>query len=133
MRGEQPGVTLPHRTHRQSFDLEYRSIFPHIPRDDSRDPLCAGTKARFLRTGPIVPTFHATCQKTKRQRGYNRDSLGVEWERPTCDKCGWAGEPVRIDEVVEPLDQTRSTPPDGECIIPSATLRQLKRPKPKTE
>ena len=39
------------------FDLEYRSIFPHIPRDDSRDPLCAGTNAPFSRTDPIAPHF----------------------------------------------------------------------------
>jgi hypothetical protein len=67
------------------------------------------------------------------QRGYHQDFPEVEWERPTCDKCGWTGEPVQIDEVLEPHDESRSTPPEGECIIPTTALKQLKRPKSKTE
>ena len=37
-----------------------------------------------------------------------------------------AGEPVPIDEVPEPHVESRSTPPEGECIIPTTALRELK-------
>jgi hypothetical protein len=48
-------------------------------------------------------------QRLSPQRGYRQDFPDVEWERPTCDKCGWAGEPVPIDDVLEPDDE--SAPP----------------------
>jgi hypothetical protein len=72
-------------------------------------------------------------QRLSPQRGYHTDCPEVERERPTCDKCGWAGEPVPVDEVLEPHDESRSTPPEGDCIIPTTPLKQLKRPKPRTE
>jgi hypothetical protein len=94
--------------------------------------LCISTVIRHVRG---VPEGCPACgsQRLSPQRGYHRDFPEIEWERPTCDKCGWAGEPVPIDEVLEPNDESRSTPPEGECIIPTTALRQLKRPKPRTE
>ncbi|MGA2590917.1 MAG: hypothetical protein ABSH32_13445 [Bryobacteraceae bacterium] len=76
-----------------------------------------------------VPEHCPACgsQRLSPERGYHREFPGIEWERPTCDKCGWAGEPVPIDEVAEPPDAPRA--PEGECIIPTTPLRQLKRPK----
>jgi hypothetical protein len=47
------------------------------------------------------------CPPNCRTLRYHRDFPEVEWERPTCDKCGWAGEPVPIDEVLEPHDESR--------------------------
>jgi hypothetical protein len=93
--------------------------------------LCISAVIRHVRG---VPEQCPACgsQRLSPQRGYHRDFSEVEWERPICDKCGWAGEPVPIDEVPEP-HESRSTPPEGECIVPTAVLRHLKRPKPRTE
>jgi hypothetical protein len=94
--------------------------------------LCISTVIRHVRG---VPEGCPACgsQRLSPQRGYNQDFPGVEWERPTCDKCGWAGEPVPIEEVLEPHVESRSTPLEGGCIIPTSALRQLKRPKPRAE
>lgn len=72
------------------------------------------------------------------QRGYLEEMPEVEWERPTCDKCGWAGEPVMIDEVPRPpgdraapeglQEEAAPAPPDSECVIPTVPLRKLLRP-----
>ena len=94
--------------------------------------LCISVVIRHLRG---VPEQCPACgsQRLSPERGHRSDLPEVEWERPTCDKCGWAGEPVRIDEVLEPQDDSHSSPPEGECIIPTTALKQLKRPKPRTE
>lgn len=61
------------------------------------------------------------------ERGYCDDVPDVKWERPTCDKCGWVGEPIVIEQIPlapeEPLD-----PVEGECIMPTVPLRRLLRP-----
>jgi len=62
------------------------------------------------------------------QRGYREDLPEVEWERPTCDKCGWTGKPVVIDPVTESSNERPSVPAEGECIMPKTPLRQLRRP-----
>ena len=94
--------------------------------------LCISVVIRHLRG---VPEQCPACgsQRLSPERGHRSDLPEVEWERPTCDKCGWAGEPVRIDEVLEPQDESHSSPPEGECIIPTIALKQLKRPKPRAE
>lgn len=94
--------------------------------------LCISAVIRHVRG---VPDQCPACgsQRLSPQRGYHQDFPEVEWERPTCDKCGWVGEAVPIDNVLEPHDESRSTPPEGECIIPTTALRQLRRPKPRTE
>jgi len=49
-----------------------------------------------------------------------------EWERPSCTKCDWMGEPVKIQKVIrEPDDRSA---PEGNCLIPSPPLRKLKKP-----
>jgi hypothetical protein len=92
--------------------------------------LCISTVIRHVRG---VPEQCPACgsQRLSPQRGYRQDFPGIEWERPTCDKCGWAGEPVPIDELLEPHYESRSNPPEGECIVPTTTLKQLRRPKPR--
>jgi hypothetical protein len=94
--------------------------------------LCISTVIRHMRG---VPEQCPACgsQRLSPERGYHRDFPDVEWERPTCDRCGWAGEPVPIDEVLEPRVESRPKQPESECIIPSTPLMQLKRPKPRTE
>ena len=94
--------------------------------------LCMSAVIRHVRG---VPDQCPACgsQRLSPQRGYHRDFPDAEWERPTCDKCGWVGDPAPIDEVPERYDEPRSTPPEGECIIPTTPLKQLKRPKPRTD
>ena len=62
------------------------------------------------------------------ERGFRDDLPDIEWERPTCTKCDWTGEPVPIYNVPEPPGATDGTPPEGECIIPTVPLRALKKP-----
>jgi hypothetical protein len=99
---------------------------------DNAIGLCISAVIRHLRG---VPEHCPACgsQRLSPERGYHEDFPDVTWERPICGKCGWVGEPVPIQEVVEPLDESRSTPPEGECIIPTTAFRELKRPKPRSE
>ncbi len=92
--------------------------------------LCTSAVIRHMRG---VPEQCPACgsQRLSPQRGYRQDLPDVEWERPTCDKCGWAGEPVPIADVSERDGERASTPPETECIIPTTPLRQLKRPRTK--
>jgi hypothetical protein len=94
---------------------------------DNAIGVCISAVIRHIRG---VPEQCPACgsQRLSPQRGYHEEVPEVEWERPTCDKCGWTGEPVPIEEVVEPHDESRPAP-EGECIIPTTPLRQLKRPK----
>jgi len=94
--------------------------------------LCISAAIRHLRG---VPERCPVCgsQRLSPERGYHSDFPDVEWERPTCGKCGWSGDPVPIDEVPEPHGESRSTPPKGECIVPTTALRQLRRPRPRAE
>lgn len=99
---------------------------------DNAIGLCISAVIRYLRG---VPEHCPGCGSLRLspERGYHSDFPDVTWERPTCAKCGWAGEPVPIAEVVEPRDKSRSAQPEGECVIPTIPLRQLKPPKPRTE
>jgi len=94
--------------------------------------LCISAVIRHVRG---VPERCPACgsQRLSPERGYHSDLPEVEWERPTCDKCGWTGEPVPIDEIPEPHAESRSIPPEGECIIPTTALKQLRRPKPRAD
>jgi hypothetical protein len=60
------------------------------------------------------------------QRGVNEAIPNLEWERPTCDKCGWTGSPVPILTNPEAYASTGST--EGGCIIPNVPLRKLIKP-----
>lgn len=62
------------------------------------------------------------------QRGFDRTTPDVEWERPTCDKCGWTGKPVRVLQVPKPPDESDRKPADSECVIPTVPLMKLRRP-----
>lgn len=97
-----------------------------ISATDNAIGLCISAVIRHVRG---VPEQCPACgsQRLSPQRGYHQDFPEVKWERPTCDKCGWVGEPVPIDQVVEQSDASRSKSPQGECIIPTTPLRQLKR------
>ena len=89
--------------------------------------LCTSAVIRYTRG---VPDACPACgsHRLSPQRGFHQDFPDTEWERPTCDKCGWAGEPVPIVDVPQPPDENERPPPEGECIIPTVPLRTLMKP-----
>jgi len=64
------------------------------------------------------------------QTGFHSSEPDVEWERPTCDKCGWTGDPVPIfaDPDAYAADEKERVPPEGDCVIPTVPLRELRKP-----
>jgi hypothetical protein len=67
------------------------------------------------------------------QRGFHSSAPDIEWERPTCDKCGWLGDPVPIlgDPEAYAPDEDDYPQPEGDCVIPSVPFRELRKPKRK--
>lgn len=92
--------------------------------------LCTSTLIRYIRG---VSEHCPACgsQQLSPERGLHKEFPHLEWERPTCDKCGSVGEPVPIDEAPALDDNAAPSPPEGECIIPTKPLRKLARPTPK--
>lgn len=88
--------------------------------------LCTSSVIRHMRG---VPETCPACgsHRLSPERGFRSDLPDIEWERPTCTKCDWTGEPVPIHNVPEPPEGTDRTPPEGECVIPTVPLRALKR------
>jgi hypothetical protein len=76
-----------------------------------------------------VPDDCPACgsQHLSPERGVHTSIPDVLWERPTCDDCGWVGEPVEIKAIPEEPEPT-TEPPDSECVIPQVPLRYLKKP-----
>jgi hypothetical protein len=76
-----------------------------------------------------VPDDCPACgsQRLSPERGVHSSDPETIWERPTCDECGWTGEPVRIAQVPEEPREERP-PPEGDCVIPQPPLRVLKKP-----
>ena len=64
------------------------------------------------------------------QRGVNSEFPDIEWERPTCEKCGWAGDPVPIFSTPNSYnaDEEDRPTPEGECVVPTVPLRTLLKP-----
>jgi hypothetical protein len=90
--------------------------------------LCISTVIQHLRG---VPTQCPACgsKRLSPQRGYDRRSPGTEWERPTCDKCDWAGAPVPIKNVQQDSGNAVRKRSEGDCVIATTPLRELKRPR----
>lgn len=63
------------------------------------------------------------------QRGFKDTEPDVEWERPTCDKCDWVGEPRTIFKEVKEYVKDERAPPDEEFVLPKIPLRELLRPQ----
>lgn len=83
--------------------------------------MCMTAIIHHLRGVPDeCPVCHS--QSLSPERGFHTSNPDVMFERPTCDDCGWAGEPVEIT-----AEQERK-PPEGECIVQNVPLRKLKRP-----
>jgi hypothetical protein len=62
------------------------------------------------------------------QRGHHSSAPDVQFERPTCDKCGWAGDPVQIDQVPDLPASSTASRPKSECVVMSTPLRSLRHP-----
>jgi hypothetical protein len=88
--------------------------------------LCTSAVIQYVRG---VPERCPQCgsQRLSPERGYRQDLPDVEWERPVCDKCGWTGTPVPVKNV-NAIPREPSPPPEGDCVIPTVPLRQLRRP-----
>lgn len=91
--------------------------------------LCTAAVIRHIRG---VPERCPSCgsQRLSPERGYRMDLPDVEWERPVCDKCGWTGTPVPVENGGS-LPNRPTSRPEGECIIPTVPLRRLERPSDK--
>jgi hypothetical protein len=88
--------------------------------------LCTSTVIRYMRG---VPQTCPACDshRLSPERGIRTDIPDVEWERPTCDKCDWKGEPVPVLDV-PPDERAARRPPEGDCIIPTVPIKVLKKP-----
>jgi hypothetical protein len=79
-----------------------------------------------------VPEACPACgsHRLSAQRGFHSEVPVVEWERPTCEKCGWSGDPVPILANPDAYagDDEEPSPPEGDCIIPTVPLRSLHKP-----
>ena len=89
--------------------------------------LCTSSVIRHIRG---VPETCPACgsHRLTPERGFRADLPDIQWERPTCTKCDWTGEPVRIQSVPQLQEEADRTPPEGECITQTIPLRALKRP-----
>ena len=62
------------------------------------------------------------------ERGIHTSAPDTIWERPTCDECGWTGEPVVVEAVPEEPEEKERPKPDSPCVVPQVPLRRLKKP-----
>jgi hypothetical protein len=90
--------------------------------------LCTSAVIRFIRGVPDVCPACGSHRLTP-QRDFHTAAPEIEWERPTCPKCGWTGQPVPITEVPKAaVEEEGRPPPEGECIVPTVPLTHLKKP-----
>jgi hypothetical protein len=89
--------------------------------------LCTSAVIQHIRG---VPEQCPACgsQRLSPQRGFHEDDPEIEWERPTCDKCGWTGTPVPIKDVAVPAEESDRPPPGEEFVLPTVPLMRLLRP-----
>ena len=92
-----------------AIGLSTSSVIRHVPGVPDRCPACGS-------------------QRLAPQRGYNTNFPDVEWERPVCEKCGWAGAPAPVTTIAGAPDEPPPVTAESECVIPTVPLRQLKRP-----
>jgi hypothetical protein len=83
-----------------------------------------------------VPDACPACGSTRLspQRGFHSNIPDVEFERPTCEKCDWVGDPVPIlgrPEDYAAADDQEREPPGDDCVIPEVPLRELLKPRRK--
>lgn len=89
--------------------------------------LCISAVVQHIRG---VPDACPACgsHRLSPERAYDPDDPDHEWERPTCTKCDWTGEPVPIHRVPGAPVEDNRPPPEGECVIPTVPLRRLEKP-----
>jgi hypothetical protein len=92
--------------------------------------LCISAVVQHVRG---VPEQCPACgsKRLSPERGYNRKTPDVEWERPTCPKCGWTGTPVPVKGEPPSSAGRKKKAPKGECVIPTIPLRGFNRPEPR--
>jgi hypothetical protein len=79
-----------------------------------------------------VPDACPACGSTRLspQRGFLSSAPDLKFERPTCAKCGWVGDPVPILDRPQHCvaDEQEREPPADDCVIPEVPLRELIKP-----
>ena len=78
-----------------------------------------------------VPDVCPACgsHRLSPQRGFDPEAPDIEWERPTCDKCDWVGQPVPIFATADSYEvEEERPPPEGECVFQTVPLRKLLKP-----
>lgn len=89
--------------------------------------LCLSSVIQHIRG---VPSACPACgsHKLTPERAHDPNFPSLYFERPTCTKCDWKGETVKIKQApTGPVEQLQ-TVPETECIIPTVPLRRLDRP-----
>ncbi|HME72489.1 MAG TPA: hypothetical protein VKM54_21880 [Myxococcota bacterium] len=83
----------------------------------------------WIRHARGVPEACPECgsYKLAPERGSRTDQPEVIYERPTCRKCGWKGEPSLVRA---PAVEGDRRPPESDCVIPSVPLIGPPPPKP---
>lgn len=142
------GVTMPGPTHEQRRHLfktlldsawKFSNWLTHakgtrwhdaeaaVSSTDSAIGLATSAVIRHMRE---VPDECPACgsHRLSPQRGYRDDQPEIQWERPTCDKCGWAGTPIVIERVPAPPSGECAPSVEGRCVVPTVPLRRLLRP-----
>jgi hypothetical protein len=80
--------------------------------------------AALIRYVRGVPDCCPTCgsQGLSPERGIHTSDPDTLYERPVCDKCGWAGAPVVVVPAPPPPERP---PPEGECVMMTTPLRHF--------
>jgi hypothetical protein len=95
--------------------------------------LAASLVIRHVRA---VPHACPACGSTRLspQRVTHSSAPDVEWERPTCTKCSWAGDPTPILPTPQAYAANREREsPVGDCVVPTAPLRELRKPHDRSD
>lgn len=89
--------------------------------------LAASLVVRHVRA---VPEACPACgsNRLSPQRGFHSSAPDQKWERPTCEKCGWFGDPTPIHSSPADYIEDQAPPPEGDCVIPTVPLRELHKP-----
>ena len=121
-------MVLPGRTYLEAGD------FTSLDRAIRQDPL-RSKRRRHASSGTsrAVPEQCPDCGSPhlSPEEGWREDLPEIAWERPVCEDCGWAGQPipvvVRSDDKVDKII-TRVGHNDEEHVIPTVPLMRLDRP-----
>jgi hypothetical protein len=86
--------------------------------------LCTSSVIRYMRgVRETCPAWGS--HRLSPERGIRLNIPEIKWERPTCGKCDWKGEPVPILHV--PAEQADRPPPEGDCTKSNGASQSIER------